>query len=104
MSTETFDEFLEIPVIVRSSASGVHVGRISKLVVGDTRVTVRMVGRRLWQCQCVKGVSLTDLAVYGIDLSQSRISAEAEVLVTDVCEIITIADDLLDEIIGADIP
>jgi hypothetical protein len=61
-----------------------------------------MAARRLWKWKTKTGVSLNDLAVGGIDVSESKISAPSTVIVerSDVCEVIQ-APGLVADLWGA---
>jgi hypothetical protein len=77
---------LDQPVIVRTSAAGVHFG----LYQGHNgrEVTIRK-ARRLWYWWAAESISLSAVANYGIDQKKSKIAAEVELTVLlEACEII----------------
>ena len=84
-----FDKFINSPVIIRSSNSGVHYGYLAE--VQDSGKTVHLTNsRRLWEWKVAgNGISLSEVAITGVDHAGSRISATLpDIIVLDVCEII----------------
>jgi hypothetical protein len=76
--------------IVRTYASGVHFGTV---VAQSGRQVEISASRRLWKFHCKQGISLSDVAVHGIDQDQSRICAEvAAITILDALEIIPATD------------
>jgi hypothetical protein len=75
-------------VVIRSNMSGVHVGTL----MGVDGPAVRLHdSRRLleWHVANRAGVSLTEVAVAGIDANNSHVSMTCPVMIVyDVCEII----------------
>jgi hypothetical protein len=74
-------------VIVRSVDSGVHHGT---LVAVDGSTVVLEDTRRLWRWKIAgQGVSLSEVAVLGVDHAESKISMELpSITIMAVCEII----------------
>jgi hypothetical protein len=88
-NTNFFDDFLGQKVIIRSAASGVHYGTLAG--VYGTGTVVRLTdSRRLWEWKNDgPGISLSEVAIQGIDHSGSKITAVMpDLVVMDVCEII----------------
>jgi len=83
-------DFINTPVIIRSADSGVHFGTLTD-VTGNSLLTVRLANsRRLWEWKTANnGISLSDVAIAGIDHAGSRVSpALPDMIVAGVCEII----------------
>lgn len=80
-------QFIGQRVIVRSSDSGVHHGTLHA-VEGDT-VHIKN-SRRLWRWKIAgQGVSLSEVAILGVDHDESVIAMELpDLVVMGVCEII----------------
>ncbi len=74
-------------VIIRSDASGVHHGILAAVDGRSVRLTN---SRRLWEWDTGgTGISLTEIAICGIDQAKSRITAVLpDLVVAGVCEII----------------
>jgi hypothetical protein len=81
-------DLIETHVLIRASDSGVHLG-ILESVSGNT-VRLRD-SRRLWEWVVASkaGISLSEVAIAGIDQKQSRITEVLPTLIVlGVCEII----------------
>lgn len=74
-------------VIVRCSAGGAHAGR---LMSRGGRQAELAEGRRLWRWRVKgnKGVSLSDIAVHGLDTEDSKLGSPVSIILTENCEII----------------
>jgi len=84
-----FDKFINSPVIIRSNDSGVHYGYLTE--VQDSGKTVHLTNsRRLWEWKVAgDGISLSEVAITGVDHAGSRITATIpDLIVIGVCEII----------------
>ena len=84
-----FDTLINTPVIIRSNDSGVHYGYLAEVI--DSGRTVRLTNsRRLWKWKVAgNGISLSEVAITGIDHSESRITMTLpDLVVVGVCEII----------------
>lgn len=85
-----FTDLIDTPVIIRSSDSGVHFGVLTHIEVG-TMLTVRLSNsRRLWAWKTANdGISLSDVAIAGIDHGGSRVSPHLPtIIISGVCEVI----------------
>lgn len=94
---EAADALIGRYVIVRCSGAGVHAGTIKS----RTPKEVTLVGaRRLWRWRVKDnaGVSLSDLAVNGLDKKDTKISAPVEVLLSDYHEIIICSQEAAESI------
>lgn len=85
-------KFVGKHVIVRSDQSGVHFGVLAGVEAhGDLLSTHLSDARRLWSWTVAgkRGISVTDIAVHGIDQDSSRINAQVpDIIVAGVCEIV----------------
>jgi hypothetical protein len=82
-----FDDLLNTPVIIRADASGVHYGTLVAYEGKNVRLKD---SRRLWEWKIAgPGISLSEIAIYGVDHNGSRItSVLPDLVVFDICEII----------------
>lgn len=77
-------------VICRGYYCGVHAGYLKER---DGNHVVLNEARRLWKWKAVKGISLSEVAKYGIDASDSRICTKCgEIWLGDVYEVIPCTD------------
>jgi hypothetical protein len=84
-----FEKYIGTPVIIRSSESGVHYGYLTN--VQDNGRAVRLANsRRLWEWKVAgTGISLSEVAITGIDHANSRITTTLpDIFIMGVCEII----------------
>lgn len=76
--------------IIRTYASGVHFGVV---VDHNGRQVELKDARRLWKWHATKGISLSDVAMNGIDPSKSRICCTVpQMTILDALEIIPASD------------
>lgn len=82
-----YEDFLNTPVLIRSAASGVHYGTLIEVQGNIVRLKD---SRRLWRWKIAgAGISLSEVAISGIDHNGSKItSVLPDLIVMDVCEII----------------
>jgi len=76
-------------VIIRTYSAGVHAGFLSEKSGNEV---ILKDSRRLWRWKCNKGISLSDLSVYGIDASNSRIATKIDLLWLEAIEIIPVTE------------
>ena len=98
------DEMLGQHVLIRSADSGVHLG-VLKAVHIDSKITVVLENsRRLWEWATANdGISLSEIAIAGIDQSRSKVTAVLPtIMVADVCEIIPAHGMAVPTIMGAE--
>jgi len=103
MDKEIADLVIGKDVIIRSENSGVHFG---KLLRWPTKSVVLIENsRRLWEWDTGgTGISLSELALYGIDQSKSRISsALPQHIVLDAIEIMLCYGVAAETIRGAEV-
>ena len=82
----TFTPHIGKECIVRTYASGVHFGTV---VAQSGRQVEIKDARRLWKWHAKIGISLSELAIDGIDASKSRICAAVpSITITDALELI----------------
>lgn len=74
-------------VIVRSRDAGVHAGVLKSR---EGRQCELQDSRRLWRwrVQGNKGVTLSDVATFGLDKKDTRLGSPVSILLTENCEII----------------
>lgn len=78
-------------VICRGYYCGVHAGYIKER---EGNHVVLNEARRLWKWETVKGISLSEVAKYGIDASGSKVCTKCEeIWLGDVYEVIPCTDD-----------
>ncbi len=89
-------------VVLRTYASGVHFGT---LVAQDGRQIELRDARRLWRWHTGgKGISLSEIAMTGIDPSRSRIAVTVpQMTILDGLEIIPATDEAAATIEGAEV-
>jgi len=84
-----FEHLIGTPVIIRANDSGVHYGYLEAVAADGATVHLRN-SRRLWRWKVAgDGVSLTEVAITGVDHVESRITTTLpDLFVMGVCEII----------------
>lgn len=85
-------------VIVRTFSAGVWFG---KLVEKSGNEVIIEDARRLWRWQAAESISLSAVAVHGIDASRSQIAPKVEQIWLEAIEIIPCTDKSLQTIEGA---
>ena len=87
--------------IVRTYSAGVFAGEVATI---DKKVVVVKNARRLWEWKTKKGISLSEIALFGVDERGSKICyAVPEVMLTEAIEIIPASEEAkksLDEVKG----
>ena len=88
--------------IIRTYSAGVHAGEI---VRRDGKEVELANSRRLWLWHTAdKGISLSDVAVGGIDAKKSKVCAVVpSIILTEAIEIISASDVARSSIEGADV-
>lgn len=86
-------------VIVRTYSAGVWYGELEQKSGNEVILTN---GRRLWRWQAKKSISLSAVAVHGIDASRSKVAPAVEKIWLEAIEIIPVTDDAATTIDGAD--
>lgn len=87
-------------VIIRCRDAGVHAG---VLVEHEGRQCTLDRSRRLWRWWAKGGISLSEVAAYGIIPEKSRICAETPIVLTEICEIIPCSEVAETSISGASV-
>lgn len=78
-------------VIVRCRDAGVHYGTYISHNGREVKLTK---SRRMWRWFAAQGISLSDVAVHGINQSKSKIASEVlSIILLDACEIIPVTPD-----------
>lgn len=84
--------------IVRTYTAGVHYGEIAEK--SGSEVIVKN-SRRLWQWKAKESISLSAVAKFGIDPSESKVCASVDSIWLDAIELIPCTDDAIKSIEGA---
>lgn len=92
--TESTDPWIGKYVVVRTSAAGVHAG-ILKARAWDGRQCELSESRRLWRWRVMgnKGITLSDVAKFGLDPRDTRLGSPVDILLTENCEIIACSEE-----------
>lgn len=89
-ATTTFQAPLGKKCIVRTYASGVHFGTLEAQEGRQVKLTN---ARRLWKWHAASGISLSEVAVHGINAGNSKVcEVVPEIYITDALEIIPASD------------
>lgn len=96
---ESVDPWIGKYVVVRTSAAGVHAG---KLVSREDRSCELTEARRLWYWKPAnKGAFLSGVATQGLDHKDSKVGAPIDILLTENCEIIACTEEAAASIAAA---
>ncbi len=87
--------FLGKKVIIRTCSAGVWFGELKEKE--GTEVILKN-ARRLWRWQTKKGISLSEIAVYGVNDKNSKICISVETQWLDAIEIILCKEDAITSI------
>lgn len=82
--------------LVRTYSAGVWFG---KILERDKKEMVLSDARMLWSWVCVKGISLAEIAEYGV-ANESRICSPVTVLLTEVIQVISPTQKAIDSIVN----
>lgn len=93
------DDFIDMDVIIRTYAAGVWFGRLAKKAGNEV---ILHSARRMWKWKCNEGISLSEVAISGIDSKGSRICAPVPMIWLEAIEIIPALDEAVRSIRGAD--
>lgn len=85
-------------VIIRTYSAGVWCGILDKKTGNEV---ILKNARRMWRWWCKKSISLSGVAVYGIDRSKSKIAPAVDEVWLEAIEIIPITGDPAESIMGA---
>lgn len=83
------DDFLGMDVIIRTYAAGVWFGGLAKKAGNEV---ILHSARRMWKWKCKEGISLSELAIHGINPEESRICAPVPMVWLEAIEIIPVLD------------
>jgi hypothetical protein len=91
------DDWIGKFVIARGTQAGVHAG---VLVSRDGAQCELKEARRLWRwrVKANAGITLSDVATYGLDKRDSRIGAAVSVVLTEVCEFVECSKEAAENI------
>lgn len=93
------DDFIDMDVIIRTYAAGVWFGRLAKKAGNEV---ILHSARRMWKWKCREGISLSELAIHGIDAEGSRICEPVPMVWLEAIEIIPVLDTAVKSIKGAE--
>ena len=93
------NDMLGEQVIIRTYSAGVWFGVLERKAGAEVILTN---ARRMWKWKCVKGISLSEIALYGIDKGESRICAPVPRVWLKAIEIIPVTADAARLIAGAE--
>lgn len=87
MAESQTDPWIGKYVIVRTRDAGVHAGILK---VRYERLAELTESRRLWRWRVNgnKGVTLSDVAIHGLDAKDTKLGAPVSIILTEDCEII----------------
>lgn len=93
------DDYLGYDVIIRTYSAGVWFGMLAKK--DGNEVVLHDAARRMWKWKCKQGISLSEIALYGINHEESRICAPVPAVWLEAIEIIPVSDEARASIMGA---
>lgn len=93
------DDFLGMDVIIRTYAAGVWFGRLAKK---SGKEVILHSARRLWRWKCKEGISLSEIAIHGVEEAESRICEPVPMVWLEAIEIIPVLDTAVKSIKGAE--
>lgn len=97
--TNSIDDFAHgRTVIIRTYAAGVWCGILDKKAGNEV---ILKNARRMWRWWCNKSISLSGVAVHGINRSKSRIAPPVDEVWLEAIEIIPVTGDPAESIMGA---
>ena len=85
-------------VIVRSNMAGVHAGTLHSL---DRHCVTLLNSRRLWAWKAAQGISLSDIAQWGIKSAESKLGYNADLSINGWDEVIICSSAARDSILSA---
>lgn len=85
-------------VIIRTFSAGVWCGILVKKAGNEVILDK---ARRMWEWKCKKSISLSGVAVYGIDQGKSKIAPPVDCVWLEAIEIIPVFGDVKDSIMDA---
>ena len=97
-TTETLNSMVGEKVIIRTYSAGVHFGTLVEKAGNEV---ILKDSRRLWRWHCKTGISLSSVALHGVDQSKSRIADALPSLWLEAIEIIPCSAAAVGSIEGA---
>lgn len=87
MADTATDPWIGKYVVVRTREAGVHAGILKSRSGRECELSE---SRRLWRWRVKdnKGITLSDVAVHGLDIKDTKAGAPVSILLTEDCEII----------------
>lgn len=86
-------------VIVRTYAAGVWFGELQEKRKNEV---ILKNARRLWRWKCLKGISLSEVALFGVDTAFSRICTPVPQVWLEAIEIIPVSEEAEKILSGAE--
>jgi hypothetical protein len=88
-ASDIAENFIGKNVIIRTNSAGVWYGELSKKSCSEV---ILVNARRMWLWKAYRGISLSAVAVHGIDQSKSKISDTVESVWLEAIEILSCSD------------
>ena len=85
-------------VIIRTYSAGVWCGKLCRKAGNEV---ILAEARRMWAWKCKESISLSGVAVYGIDQKKSKIAAPVDQVWLEAIEIIPVSKDAAKSIMEA---
>lgn len=98
-NTQGLDDFLDMDVIIRTYSAGVWFGRLAKK---SGKEVILHSARRMWKWKCKVGISLSEIAIHGVEEAESRICEPVPMVWLEAIEIIPVLDTAVKSIKGAE--
>ena len=95
----TLDEQLGEKVIIRTYSAGVWFGTLSKKLGNEV---ILENARRMYYWKCVKSISLSSIAKYGVDQEESKITNAVHKVWLEAIEIISLSKKSIESIEGTE--
>lgn len=97
MADKQTDPWIGKYVVVRTRDAGVHAGT---LISRSGRECELSQSRRLWRWRVNgnKGITLSDVAVHGLDTKDTKLGAPVSIVLTEDCEIIECSPEAAENI------
>lgn len=91
-STSLSKDFIGKKVIVRTYSAGVHFGTVEK---ADGNEVILKDSRRLWYWKAKKGITLSAVAINGINTKESKIATKVDRLWLQQIELLEMTDEAI---------
>lgn len=97
MAEQQTDPWIGKYVIVRTNYAGVHAGILASRAGRECELSQ---SRRLWRWRVKgnKGITLSDVAIHGLDTKDTKLGAPVSIILTEDCEIIECTQEAAENI------